>query len=66
MENENKHIPEHLLQRWQEVSKRIGEASVAVVIANQEYHDAIAERIALSAELKEWQMKMLFGIDWKP
>ena len=63
MENQNGVIPEHLANRWEEVSKSLGEASTALVEANEAYHRAIVARLAISTELKNWQMKEYFGVD---
>lgn len=63
MENENQHIPEHLSERWNAVSQALAAAAIRLSEANQAYNEAITERLAMSRELKNWQMKTYFGID---
>lgn len=61
MENQDHYIPEHLREEWGAVSRRLGEASIELVRANEEYRDAILARIAMSQELKDWQMRTYFS-----
>ena len=60
MENQDDYIPEHLRARWDRIVKELGAASVEVVGANQRYNEAILARLAISQELKDWQMKTYF------
>ena len=63
MENQDQYIPEHLRERWLRATERLGEAALALNVANEAYQQAIRDRIALSEELKKWQMKEYFDID---
>jgi hypothetical protein len=55
MENAGCDIPEHLQERWGEITRRLAEASLRIMHANEDYHDAIAERLKINTELKEWK-----------
>lgn len=61
MANQHKQIPEHLSERWERVNQKLAETSIRLVQANEDYYNAIAERIAMSEELKEWQMQTYFN-----
>lgn len=61
MANQNKEIPEHLSERWETVNRRLGEASLKLVQASEEYYSAIEARVTLSEELKTWQMQTYFN-----
>lgn len=63
MENEDQHIPEHLSERWDAVSQALAAAAIRLSEASQAYNEVITERLELSRELKNWQMKTYFGID---
>lgn len=63
MENEDQHIPEHLSERWDAVSQALAAAAIRLSEASQTYNEVITQRLALSRELKNWQMKTYFGID---
>lgn len=66
MENQDGHIPEHLKAKWEEVEQELSVASEEICSANRRYNEAILARIALNLELKQWQMKTYFGVDFKP
>lgn len=61
MENQDQYIPEHLRERWDEVARELGQASIELVAANERYQASILARIAISQELKDWQMKTYFS-----
>jgi hypothetical protein len=62
MDNQDQYIPEHLAEKWQSVSRELGEASMQLVEANNRYHEAILARLAINRELKNWQMSEYFGL----
>ena len=61
MENQDCYIPEHLRERWEEISRKLGEASIDLVVASQAYNQAVLARLAISQELKDWQMQEYFN-----
>ena len=66
MENQDEHIPEHLKARWEQASGDLHVASLELCDASRKYNAAVLARIALSEELKKWQMKTYFNVDFEP
>lgn len=57
------YIPEHLSERWEAVSLALGVASVRLTDASKDYYKALEDRVKMSEELKNWQMKTYFGVE---
>ncbi|MCA9338228.1 hypothetical protein KC949_01605 [Candidatus Saccharibacteria bacterium] len=51
MRNQHAEIPEHLQERWAEVTEELQQASQELNIANERYRAAVLARIAIVAEL---------------
>lgn len=65
MENDRKDIPAHLQEQWNDAQGELTGALHDLEAANERYEKAIIARIAISVQLKKWQMKKYYGQDWR-